>query len=383
MVDDVVELFGSVPPGILVDATVGAGGHAAALLAAHSHLDLLGIDRDEDAVDAARAALAPFGARARVVHARFDRLAELVAEASARRDQPVSGVLFDLGVSSPQLDRAERGFSYRADAPLDMRMDRSQPLTAADVANGWGEADLARLLAASGEGRFARRIARAVTEARPLLTTGELVEVVKRAIPAAARRTGGHPAKRVFQALRLAVNQELDVLGPGLDQAMSLLVPGGRCVVIAYHSGEDRIVKDRFRSAATGGCTCPPGLPCVCGAQPTVRLVFRGARMPSAAEVAANPRSESARMRAVERVEPRASTNDERRSATLVGIMPSPTLSRAVTRPVSFATAATVAANVKANFRAIVAATVAANLAANLAATEAAAEPKAQRGKAA
>ena len=365
MVDDVVSLFEPVPPGIIVDATVGAGGHAAALLRAHPHLSLLGIDRDMDAVRAARAALGPFGRRARVVHARFDSLTEIVAEASTARDEPVSGVLFDLGVSSPQLDRAERGFSYRGDGPLDMRMDRTQVLSAADVVNAWSEADLVQLLAANGEGRFARRIARAVIAARPVLSTGQLVEVVKRVIPAAARRRGGHPAKRVFQALRLAVNEELDVLGPALDQALSLLVPAGRCVVLAYHSGEDRIVKDRFRTAATGGCSCPPGLPCACGAQPTVRLLFRGARMPSAEEVAANPRAESARMRAVERVEPRASTNDEPRSATLVGTMPSPTVSQAVSRAIS-------AAAITAPIVVPVAATVVA-----------AAETKALRGKAA
>jgi 16S rRNA (cytosine1402-N4)-methyltransferase len=366
MVDDVVSLFGPVPAGLVIDATVGGGGHAAALLRAYPHLELLGIDRDAEAVAAAGAALAPFGDRARVVHARFDRLTELVAEVLASRDEPASGILFDLGVSSPQLDRAERGFSYRADAPLDMRMDRSQPLTAASVVNTWPEDELVELLAANGEGRFAGRIVKAMVAARPVLSTMQLVDVVRAAIPAAARRTGGHPAKRVFQALRLAVNDELALLGPSLDQALSLLAPGGRCVVLAYHSGEDRIVKDRFRSAATGGCSCPPGLPCVCGAQPSVRLVFRGARRPSPAEVSANPRAESARLRAVERVTPRASTNGEPRSATLVGTMPSPTVPRAVSRAVSAAAIAALAAEVAAASEG-----------------EAAAEAKALRGKAA
>jgi 16S rRNA (cytosine1402-N4)-methyltransferase len=214
----------------------------------------------------------------------------------------VSGVLFDLGVSSHQLDTPGRGFSYRADAPLDMRMDRQWGVTAADIVNGEDEQVLARLFAENGERRFARRIARRIVEHRPVETTRQLAEVVRDAIPAATRRTGGHPAKRVFQALRIAVNEELDVLKTGLDAALDLLAPGGRCVVLAYHSGEDRIVKAAFRDAATGGCTCPPALPCACGAVPRVRLVTRGARKPSAAEIARNPRAESARLRAVEKL---------------------------------------------------------------------------------
>ena len=296
MVEEVVGLFAAVPPGVVVDATVGAGGHSRALLDAHDHLRLVGIDRDADAVAAATEALAPFGDRVEAVHhARFDRLAELV-------EGPVSGVLFDLGVSSVQLDWAERGFSYRADAPLDMRMDRSQARTAADVVNDEDEAVLARMIAASGESRFARRIAARIVDARPLTTTAELAEAVRSAIPAAYRRSGGHPARRVFQAVRMAVNDELGVLAPGLDAAIGLLAPGGRCVALSYHSGEDRIVKERFAVAASGGCTCPVGLPCVCGATPVVRLLNRGARKPSAAEVAANPRSGSARLRACERL---------------------------------------------------------------------------------
>ncbi len=296
MVAEVVTLMAEVPPGVVVDATLGGAGHARALLESRPDLRLVGVDRDARAVAAASESLAAFGDRvAALHHARFDALATLV-------DGPVSGVLFDLGVSSPQLDEAERGFSYRADAPLDMRMDRSQARTAADVVNAIDEAALGRLLAASGEHRFARRIARRIVEARPITTTGELAEVVRGAIPAAARRTGGHPARRTFQAIRLAVNDELDVLGPSIDSAIALLANGGRCVALAYHSGEDRILKDRFAHAASGGCTCPPGLPCVCGAVRLVRLLNRGARKPSAAEVAANPRAESARLRACERI---------------------------------------------------------------------------------
>jgi 16S rRNA (cytosine1402-N4)-methyltransferase len=293
MVAEITAVFGDVPPGLVVDATVGGGGHARALLGAHPQLRLLGIDRDADALAAVRTALALFGERVRVVQARFDELADLV-------DEPLSGVLFDLGVSSYQFDAPERGFSYRADAPLDMRMDRRTGPTAADIVNQWDEADLAALFAEHGEGRFARRIARRILEHRPVATTTRLADIVRDAIPAATRRTGGHPAKRVFQALRVAVNEELDILPGALDTAIDLLAPGGRMAVISYHSGEDRIVKDRFRAAATGGCTCPPNLPCVCGAQPRSRLVTRGARKPSAAEVAANPRASSARLRILE-----------------------------------------------------------------------------------
>lgn len=297
---EVVELMRPVPAGLVVDATVGGGGHAAALLRALPAARLLGLDRDEAAVRAAKQHLAVFAGRARVEHARFDRLAELVA-AAAPAGGGVSGVLFDLGVSSPQLDDPERGFSYRADAPLDMRMDRATGRTAADLVNELDERELEALFAEHGEERFARRIARSLVARRPISTTSQLAEAVAAAVPVAARRRG-HPARRVFQALRVAVNEELELLGPAIDEALELLAPGGRCVVISYHSGEDRLVKDRFGTAARGGCVCPPGLPCVCGAVPTVRLLSRGARLPGAAEVARNPRAEAARLRAVERL---------------------------------------------------------------------------------
>jgi 16S rRNA (cytosine1402-N4)-methyltransferase len=226
---------------------------------------------------------------------RFDRLGELGVH-------DLVGVLFDLGVSSPQLDRAERGFSHRFDAPLDMRMDPDAPVSALDVVNGYDEADLERLLREYGDERYARRIARAVVAARPIATTARLADVVREAIPAPARRRGGHPARRTFQAVRIEVNQELEVLPVALDAAIGTLAPGGRCAVLAYHSGEDRIVKERFRSAATGGCECPAGMPCTCGATPTVRLLKRGAWKASAAEIAGNPRAESVRLRAVEKL---------------------------------------------------------------------------------
>jgi len=301
MVDEIVELFRPVPPGLIVDATVGGGGHARALLDALPQHRLLGLDQDEEALVAANVTLTGFADRVILRRARFDRLKAMVKEAG---DESVVAVLFDLGVSSPQVDRADRGFSYSQDAPLDMRMDRSQSVTAADVVNTYPVERLTSLLHDYGDERFAGRIANAIVAARPLTSTAQLVDVIRSAIPAPARRRGGHPAKRTFQALRIEVNAELDVLGPALDQAIEVLVPGGRCAVLAYHSGEDRIVKDRFRNAESGGCVCPPGLPCVCGAQPVVRLLRRGARRPSAAEVASNPRAESARLRALEKLEP-------------------------------------------------------------------------------
>jgi 16S rRNA (cytosine1402-N4)-methyltransferase len=299
MLEAVLSLLAPSPPGLLLDATLGAAGHARALLEAAPHLQLFGIDQDPDAIRAAREALAPYGPRARVERARFDRIPQVLARLGATG---VSAVLFDLGVSSPQLDRPERGFSYRHPGPLDMRMDPAQVRSAAEVVNHWPEAELAQLFRANGEPRFARRIARAVVAARPIRTTTQLAQVVRDAIPAAARRSGGHPARRVFQAVRIAVNEELDILPEALDAALVALVTGGRCVVISYHSGEDRIAKERFRQAVTGGCECPPGLPCVCGAVPMVRLLTRGALRPSQSEIANNRRAESARLRAVERL---------------------------------------------------------------------------------
>jgi len=299
MVDEIVELFRSVPSGIVVDATVGGGGHAAAILDALSHVSLLGLDRDADAVAATGSSLARFGDRVSLRQVRFDALAETMNELAL---QTISGALFDLGVSSPQFDRAERGFSYRNDAPLDMRMDQRQPRTAADIVNGADASELARILRTNSDERYASRIARAIVDARPILTTAPLADVVRNAIPAPARRRGGHPAKRTFQALRIEVNDELVMLPDALDQAIDALAPGGRCVVLSYHSGEDRIVKDRFRAAADGGCTCPPGLPCHCGAVRLVRELRPLKRRPKADEISENPRSESAVLRAVEKL---------------------------------------------------------------------------------
>jgi len=304
MLDEIVDVFRPVPEGLLVDATLGGGGHARALLSALPHIRLVGLDRDEQALAAAARTLAPFEGRWAARHARFDELREMVADGGLQEiaDGQVVGVLFDLGVSSPQVDQPERGFSYMADGPLDMRMDRSRGRTAGDVVNTYSEAELARVLFEYGDERHSRRIASAIVRARPLATTEELVEVIRSALPPAARRRRGHPAKRSFQALRIEVNGELAVLPSAVDQAIDVLVPGGRCAVLSYHSGEDRIVKQRFANAATGGCTCPPKLPCVCGATPRVRLVWRGSHSASDAEVAENPRASSARLRVVEKL---------------------------------------------------------------------------------
>ena len=297
MVDEVVSLLATTPTGVFVDATVGGGGHSVAVLQAHPHLEVVGLDRDADALERANESLATFvyAGRARLHHARFDRLREVVPG-------PLSAVLFDLGVSSEQIDTPERGFSLRSDGPLDMRMDRGQVTTAADIVNQADVEELADMFRRSGEDRSAARIARAIVAARPLRTTSELADVVARAVPQGRGRRRGHPATRVFQALRIATNEELEVLQTALVDAIDALLPGGRLVVISYHSGEDRLVKQVFLDASTGGCTCPQGLPCVCGAVPKVRLLTRGARMPGAVEVERNPRASAARLRVVEKL---------------------------------------------------------------------------------
>jgi 16S rRNA (cytosine1402-N4)-methyltransferase len=328
MLDEIVEVFASVPAGVVLDATLGGGGHTEALLERRDDLMVLGIDRDPAALEAARARLERFGPRFRAVHARFDDLDQLMptdqiqrptleelaasdldAAFDAHLRDGLSGALFDLGVSSPQLDQAARGFSFRNAGPLDMRMDTTAPWSATDVVNGYDVDDLARVIRRYGDERFALRIARAIVAARPIETTAELAAVVTEAIPAATRRTGGHPATRTFQAIRIEVNAELEALPTALDAAIDATRPGGRIAVLSYHSGEDRIVKEHFRRA-TGACDCPPGLPCVCGAVQTVRIVRRVPKRASQAERDANPRAASARLRVVERVEPR--TGDDR-----------------------------------------------------------------------
>ncbi len=306
---ETVEWFGSVPGGVYVDLTLGGAGHARAVLDACPQLELLGLDQDPAAIEAATRRLAPYGTRARVVHTRSDALADVIADdARLRGERPVTAILADLGVSSVQFDEGDRGFSYRADAPLDMRMNTSVGRTAADFLNDSSFAEIADALRIYGDERFAGRIAKSIIANRPITTTGQLTSIVTNAIPAATRRTGGHPAKRTFQALRIVVNEELDVLPTMINAGLDALAPGGRFVVLSYHSGEDRIVKEIFRTAESGGCSCPSGLPCVCGALPRGRMVRRGVTRPQAAEIAANPRAASAVARVFEMTVPGAPT---------------------------------------------------------------------------
>ena len=294
--EEVLSAFAHVPAGVVIDATLGGAGHAAALLESRSDLAVLGIDRDPVARQAATAKLASFGDRAKVVAGTFGDMANLVSQNTDwLGDQSIVGVTLDLGVSSPQLDDATRGFSFRANAPLDMRMDQTTGLTAAEFLAQIEYHDLVRLLREHGEQRFAGPIARSILESQPQTTTA-LVDAVERAVPIPARRRG-HVATRTFQALRVAVNNEEAELLDGLAQAIEVLAPGGALVVIAYHSGEDHVVKNFLREGATGGCTCPVMLGCVCGAQPRLTLSRNGAVMASPEELERNPRARSARLR--------------------------------------------------------------------------------------
>jgi 16S rRNA (cytosine1402-N4)-methyltransferase len=304
MVDRVTALLAPAlePEGaVLLDATLGRAGHAKALLSAHPGLYLIGVDADATAIERSRELLGTCADRVTFVHSFYDEIPAIMASAGRRS---VQGVLFDLGVSSPQLDDPERGFAYSYDAPLDMRMDRTRELTAAEVVNHYSAAELARVLREYGEERFAKRIAGALVRERshsPVTSTGRLSDIVRDSIPAAARRTGGNPAKRTFQALRIEVNGELDALERALPAALDLLSVGGRIVVLAYHSLEDRAVKRAF--AARTADTTPPGLPVqLPGRGPQFRLLTRGAERPSAEELAGNPRAASARLRAAERI---------------------------------------------------------------------------------
>ncbi|MBD8079201.1 16S rRNA (cytosine(1402)-N(4))-methyltransferase RsmH [Cellulosimicrobium arenosum] len=294
------------PGSVLVDCTLGMGGHSEAVLDQIPTASVVGIDRDPEAIERAGARLARFGPRFRAVHAVYDEIADVVEPGS------VQGVLMDLGVSSLQIDEGERGFSYAQDAPLDMRMDPSVGRTAADVLNTYDERALARVLREYGEERFASRIARGVVRhraERPWDRSADLVDLVRASIPAATRRTGGNPAKRTFQALRIEVNQELEVLARAVPAAVDALAVGGRIVVESYHSLEDRIVKRELAAGAT--VSAPPGLPVVpADDEPYLRLLTRGAEEADDAERERNPRSGSVRLRAAERVR---ATPDRRR----------------------------------------------------------------------
>lgn len=303
LLEECLEALAVKPDGTYVDGTLGRAGHAQAVLRRLRAGRLIGIDRDLAAIDAARERLAEFGDRVTLVHGNFSELGDILQNLGI---VGVDGMLFDLGVSSPQLDEPERGFSYMHDAPLDMRMDRTAPLDAGEVVNTWSYEELRRILFEYGEERYAPQIARAIVrrrEDRPLQTTGELAELIRSAMPAAALREKQHPAKRSFQAIRIAVNGELDALPPMLEAAADHLVPGGRLAVITFHSLEDRIVKQKLRELATG-CTCPPEFPvCVCGKKPKLKLVKRKPVTSGPAELEENPRARSAKLRAAERTE--------------------------------------------------------------------------------
>ena len=300
MADETVELLGPVPPGVVIDATFGGGGHSRRLLEVlSSDHRVLGIDRDPEAV--ARASNE--GGRLQVIRGNFANLARILEEANVTA--PV-GVLFDFGVSSHHLDDPARGFSYRHGGPLDMRMDPDQDLTASDLVNGLDVTELSALIKELGEEPLASRIAGAIVRARPISDTARLAEVIASAVPPSRTRETGrrrlHPARRTFQALRIAVNSELESVEQGVDQALEVLAPEGRVVAISYHSLEDRIVKRRFATAVSG-CICPPDLPvCGCGASPKYRSLTRGAVKPSQDEAVANPRARSARLRGLVRV---------------------------------------------------------------------------------
>jgi len=285
--------------GVVVDATFGGGGHARRVLDISSRVEVVGIDRDPKSLATARAHLAPREHRLRIVRDDFQNLETVLERLGVAS---VRGVLFDLGVSSPQLDEPGRGFSYRADGPLDMRMDPSQALSAHEVVNTYQAVELERIIREYGEERFARRIARAIVEARPIATTTELADAVARAVSAGARHGRGHPARRTFQAVRIEVNRELEALRTALPAATRVLSPGGRMVAVSYHSLEDRIVKQHFAREARD-CTCPPALPvCRCGASARLRVLTRRPVRPTRAEVERNPRSRSAKLRAAERM---------------------------------------------------------------------------------
>ena len=302
MFEECMQALDLKPAGVYVDGTAGGGGHSYGIASRLTSGRLIAIDQDSAAIEAAGARLAPFGSRVTLVRDNFRNLSAILDDLEIHH---IDGILLDLGVSSYQLDTAERGFSYNADAPLDMKMDQRKSLSAYNVVNEYSADRLRRILYDYGEERFAPRIAAAIVAQRqkaPIETTGQLVDIIKSAIPAAARDGGHHPAKRSFQAIRIEVNGELDVIEPALRAAVSRLNPGGRAAVITFHSLEDRIVKQTFASLASG-CTCPKDFPvCVCGKRPTVRLVGGKPIQPGKQELEQNPRSRSAKLRVAQKI---------------------------------------------------------------------------------
>lgn len=304
MLEPCMELLGldRHPDGVFVDGTLGGGGHTQEILS-RTRGKVLGIDRDWEALRAAGERLAPFGDRFVPLHGNYANIASLLHEAGY---DSMDGMLMDLGVSSYQLDNPERGFSFHTDAPLDMRMDQTAPLTAEIVLNTYSEKELARIISLYGEEKWAVRIAKFIVAARPLHTTMDLVRVIDAAVPAAERRKVSHPARRTFQAIRIEVNSELSLLEPALRDAVSCLKPGGRLVVITFHSLEDRVVKQTFHNLQYP-CTCPPKAPvCICGKKPQGFVVTRKPVLPTEEECEINPRSHSAKVRAFEKISPEA-----------------------------------------------------------------------------
>ena len=302
LLDECIEGLNIKPDGIYLDGTLGRAGHSREIAKQLTTGRLICVDRDDAALEAARTRLADWMDKVTLVHSNFDRVAHIIKELGL---SGVDGMLFDLGVSSPQLDDGSRGFSYMADAPLDMRMDRSEGLTAADVVNTWSQEELRRILSQYGEERYAPQIAAAMARAReekPIETTLELVDIIRSAMPAKALREKQHPAKRSFQAIRIAVNDELASVDRMLQAAVPHLNKGGRLAVITFHSLEDRIVKTGMAEFAKG-CTCPPDFPvCVCGKTPDVKLVSRKPILPTEREVEENPRARSAKLRVCEKL---------------------------------------------------------------------------------
>lgn len=288
------------PDGIYVDGTLGGAGHSSAIAARLTNGRLIGIDRDENAIAAASERLKPFSECVTIVKNNFSNIKQVLSQLQIEK---INGALLDLGVSSHQLDAPERGFSYMHDAPLDMRMDRQASKSAYDVVNGYSEEELARIIRTYGEENWAKRIAAFIAKRRattPVRTTGELVGIIKDAIPVGARQEGGHPAKRTFQAIRIEVNGELEILKDAVRDFVDVLAPGGRLCIITFHSLEDRIIKEAF-SALAQGCTCPREFPvCVCGGKPKIKVITRKPIAASAQELEVNSRSKSAKLRIAE-----------------------------------------------------------------------------------